>query len=126
MNQVADLEKLAALRDNGVLTEEEFSKAKARIVSHLTDPNKAPLWMKPWGIYVTLIALAGCSLITYSNWSNYHIEANAVVFVLNPFFLFVLPLGLYWLYRSGQFNSLTPTAAQAERVSLLRDERSTR
>lgn len=111
MNQVADLEKLAALRDNGVLTEEEFSKAKARIVSHLVDPNKAPLWMKPWGVYATLIALVGCSLITFANWDNYHIEANAIVFVLNPLFLVVLPLGLYWLYRSGQFEPSRPTTA---------------
>ena len=67
MQRVSDLEKLSALRASGVLSADEFNKAKGRIVSHLADPNKAPAWMKPAGWYTSLLAGGGCALALYSH-----------------------------------------------------------
>jgi hypothetical protein len=61
----------------------------------------APKWMKPWGWLLTWLGIVGFFASTYLNWRDGH-EGEAIIFgFLNPMCFVGLPIGLYWLTRSG-------------------------
>jgi hypothetical protein len=61
----------------------------------------APAWMKPWGWLLTWLGVIGFFASTYANWRDGH-EFQAFGFgFLNPMCFVGLPIGLYWLSRSG-------------------------
>lgn len=115
MQEVIELEKLAALRQSGALTDDEFNLAKGRIVSHLANPHKAPPWMKPASEWAFVISFYGCIALLVLKGQTESNPVNLAMCVLtSPLFFGLLPLGLYWRSRAV---SSGPPIVSAKRVS---------
>jgi len=68
----------------------------------------APAWMSPFGKLVSAVGMLGFVASVYVEYNkqlwvkNY--TAIALCGILNPLFFVGLPLGLYWMWRSGSFK----------------------
>jgi hypothetical protein len=111
MSNVDDIEKLAALKASGALTEAEYETAKSRLLGAVgkSKSDDPPQWMKPGGVLLIIFCVGTLGLIAYGrSEANPHLknEHLALEILLNPLFFVGLPLGLYWLYRSDFFEKL--------------------
>ncbi len=63
MSVADELQKLSQLRDNGVLTDEEFASSKAELLKGLADSTKASsfsgITSNQWGLFLHLSQFAG-------------------------------------------------------------------
>jgi hypothetical protein len=115
MSLVQELTALAELHKNGSISDTEFTQAKGLLLNKpesspiaKSDPKphapaQKPQWMKPWGWIVTCLAILGYCATAYVNWDN---GVGLFVGLLNPVFFIGLPLGVYWLARSGELDRI--------------------
>ena len=120
MGLVDELAKLSELHQTGALSDSEYAAAKARLIEGLPtgpvvqqplpvpttqlaqqDSGAAPKWMKPWGWFLVWLGGLGFGASTYVNWRTDHEQAALLAGLLNPMFFIGMPIGLYWLARSG-------------------------
>jgi hypothetical protein len=131
MNVIDELSRLADLHRDGTLTDDEFARAKALLLgrpanfaepaegsvtpdrtsappntSPAPPPKTAPSWMRPWGWLLTWIGVVAFAATTYVNWNADHARVGLIAGVLNPVFFIGVPVGLYWLKRSGELDRL--------------------
>lgn len=116
-----ELAKLAELHRTGALTDAEYAAAKTRLIdgppvvptplrpaaeqvaarSPASNPDAPPKWMKPWGWFLVWLGTLGFGASAYVNWRTDHEMAALLAGLLNPMFFIGMPIGLYWLARSG-------------------------
>jgi hypothetical protein len=126
MSVVQELSKLSELRQAGAITGEEYDKAKALVLDsgqtevssapqaantpggeaaegqpHAPPSSCSPQWMAPWGWLLVWVGLIGFFASAYYRWDNHDATPGLVAGLLNPLFFLGVPIGLYWLGRSG-------------------------
>jgi hypothetical protein len=120
MGLADELAKLAELHRTGALSDAEYGAAKARLIEGAPattevqhpvpqsvpvappkDSDAPPKWMKPWGWFLVWLGALGFGASAYVNWRTDHEMAALLAGLLNPMFFIGMPIGLYWLVRSG-------------------------
>ncbi|MFO0845836.1 MAG: SHOCT domain-containing protein [Gemmataceae bacterium] len=126
MNVVQELSKLAELHQAGAITSEEYDKAKSLVLApgHAEVPSapqvpsatgevatggqtyasvapSCPQWMAPWGWLFVWVGLVGYFASAYYRWNDFDSTQGLIAGFLNPLFFLGVPIGLYWLGRSG-------------------------
>jgi len=69
--------------------------------------------MRPWGWLLTWLGVVGFAASAYVNWKSGRETEALIAGLLNPLCFIGIPVGLYWLSRSGalrDFNESTTTA----------------
>lgn len=135
MSLVDDLTRLAELHLSGTLTETEYSAAKARLIAAElvpveppptpVDPPRVstplvldapPTWMKPWGWFLVWIGALGFGASVYIHWRAGSEEAALMSGLLNPMFFIGMPIGLYWLKRTGEVSRVGSPVIRAANI----------
>ena len=90
------------------------SHASGRMQSAEASPTRsstpisvdAPDWMRPWGWLVTWIGIVAFSTTSFVFWKPSDARTALVLGLSNPFCFIGLPVGLYWMHRSGELDRL--------------------
>lgn len=119
MGLADELAKLAELHRAGALNDAEYAAAKARALGdtpipmppcalgsadpgpRASDLERRPEWMKPWGWFLVWLGGLGFGTSTYVNWRSNYVTEALLAGLLNPVLFIGMPIGLYWLARSG-------------------------
>jgi hypothetical protein len=128
-----ELAKLAELRRAGALTDAEYAAAKTRLIDGApvapvppqpvadpeaapppSNPDAPPKWMKPWGWFLVWLGALGFGASAYVNWRTDHEMAALLAGLLNPMFFIGMPIGLYWLARSGVLAAINHSTLSEE------------